>query len=251
MTFAGDTSSRDSDSLGGLPVADAGGAVGAPDLATSAGLPDAGFPDDATLVEALKRGDEAAFVALVQAYHTLLIRLALLYVASRASAEDVVQETWLGVLNGLGRFEARSSLKTWICRILTNRARTRAQRDGRSVPFSSFWGPDDEHDEATVDPSRFRTSEPYVGHWLSHPDSWDDLPEERLLSEETQTRLRAAIETLPSNQRAVITLRDVEGWASADVCASLEISEANQRVLLHRARAKVRQALERYFAGED
>jgi len=210
---------------------------------------DATLPDDAILVEALKRGDETAFMALVQAYHPLLLRLALIYVPNRAVAEDVVQETWLGVLNGLGRFEARSSLKTWICRILTNRARTRAQRESRSIPFSSFWGPEDERDEPTVEPSRFRTSEPYEDHWMTRPADWSELPEQRLLSDETQARIRAAIEALPLNQRTVITLRDVEGWSSADVCASLEISEANQRVLLHRARAKVRQALERYFDG--
>ena len=207
------------------------------------------LPDDAILVEALKRGDESAFMALVQAYHPLLVRLALIYVPNRAVAEDVVQETWLGVLNGLGRFEGRSSLKTWICRILTNRARTRAQRESRSIPFSSFWGPEDEHDEPTVDPSRFRASDPYEDHWLTRPSDWSDLPEERLLSNETQARIQTAIEALPLNQRTVITLRDVEGWSSADVCASLQISEANQRVLLHRARAKVRQALERYFDG--
>lgn len=208
-----------------------------------------GLPDDRTLVEALQRGDERAFVQLVEAYQGLLIRLAMPYVAHHAMAEDVVQETWLGVLRGLDRFEARSSLKTWLCRILVNRARTRAQRDGRLVPFASFWGPDDEADEPTVDPSRFHPSGQYEGHWMSMVQSWEDLPEESLLSEETRERVKAAIEALPVNQRTVITLRDVEGWASPDVCEALQISEANQRVLLHRARAKVRQALERYFEG--
>jgi RNA polymerase sigma-70 factor, ECF subfamily len=207
------------------------------------------LPDDAALVAALRAGDEAAFVALVDAYHGLLIRLATPYVRHRAMAEDVVQETWLGVLRGLERFEARSSLKTWICRILVNRARTRAERDGRLIPFSSFWGPDDEADEPAVDPSRFYASGRNEGHWTSMVQSWEGLPEERLLSIETRERVRAAIEALPVNQRTVITFRDVEGWGAADVCAALEISEANQRVLLHRARAKVRQALERYFEG--
>lgn len=211
--------------------------------------PESHLPDDVLLVDALKRGDESAFVRLVEAYQGLLIRLALPYVAHRAMAEDVVQETWLGVLNGLDRFEARSSLKTWICRILVNRARTRAQRDGRLVPFSTFWGPEDEADEPAVDPSRFYASGQYEGHWMSMVQSWDDLPEASLLSEETSERVKAAIEALPTNQRTVITLRDVEGWQAADVCSALEISEANQRVLLHRARAKVRQALERYFEG--
>ena len=207
------------------------------------------LPDDQALVDALQRGDEAAFVTLVETYQALLIRLAMPYVAHRAMAEDVVQETWLGVLRGLDRFEARSSLKTWICRILVNRARTRAQRDGRLVPFSSFSAPTDDGDEPVVDPSRFYDAGQYQGHWTSMVKSWDDLPEESLLSDETRERVRAAIEQLPANQRTVITLRDVEGWQAADVCAALEISEANQRVLLHRARSKVRQALERYFEG--
>ena len=210
---------------------------------------EATLPDDQALVEALQRGDEAAFVALVETYQGLLIRLAMPYVAHRAMAEDVVQETWLGVLRGLDRFEARSSLKTWICRILVNRARTRAQRDGRLVPFSSFAGPDDESDEPAVDPARFYGSGQLAGHWISMVQSWDELPEENLLSDETRECVRAAIERLPANQRTVITLRDIEGWDAPDVCAALEISEANQRVLLHRARGKVRQAIERYLEG--
>jgi RNA polymerase sigma-70 factor (ECF subfamily) len=211
--------------------------------------PESHLPDDEALVDALKRGDESAFVRLVEAYQGLLIRLAMPYVAHRAMAEDVVQETWIGVLNGLDRFEARSSLKTWICRILVNRARTRAQREGRLVPFSAFWGLEDEAEEPAVDPSRFYASGRYEGHWMSMVQSWEDLPEESLLSAETRARVTAAVEALPINQRTVITLRDVEGWQAADVCQALGVSEANQRVLLHRARAKVRQALERYFEG--
>jgi RNA polymerase sigma-70 factor (ECF subfamily) len=201
------------------------------------------------LVEALQRGEESAFVALVETYQSLLIRLAMPYVAHRAMAEDVVQETWLGVLRGLDRFEARSSLKTWICRILVNRARTRAQRDGRLVPFSSFAAADEETDEPIVDPSRFHSSGHQSGHWISMVQSWDDLPVESLLAVETRERVQAAIEALPAKQRTVITLRDIEGWQAPDVCVALEISEANQRVLLHRARGKVREALERYFEG--
>lgn len=207
------------------------------------------LPDDLALIAALQAGDERAFLALVEAYHGLLLRLARPYVANGATAEDVVQETWLGVLRGLDRFEARSSLKTWICRILVNRARTRGEREGRLVPFSSFWGPDDAEDEPSVDPSRFHAGGQVEGHWNSMVQSWDDLPEESLLSEETRARIQTAVDALPANQRTVITLRDVEGWQSAEVCAALEISEANQRVLLHRARGKVRQALERYFEG--
>jgi RNA polymerase sigma-70 factor (ECF subfamily) len=218
---------------------------------TGASAPACTLPDDQTLIEALKRGDEGAFVQLVEAYQGLLVRLALPYVPNRAMAEDVVQETWLGLLRGLDRFEARASLKTWLCRILVNRARTRAQRDGRLVPFSSFWGLDDEQHEPAVDPSRFHASGEDAGHWNTMVQSWDDLPEESLLSEETRDCIQAAIEALPLNQRTVITLRDVEGWASTEVCAALEITEANQRVLLHRARSKVRQALERYFEGAE
>ena len=209
---------------------------------------EAALPDDQSLVEALQRGDEAAFVALVETYQGLLIRLAMPYVAHRAMAEDVVQETWLGVLRGLDRFEARSSLKTWICRILVNRARTRAQRDGRLVPFSSFATPDEDGEHA-VDPARFYPSGHLEGHWISMVESWDELPEESLLSDETRECVRTAIERLPTTQRTVITLRDIEGWEAADVCAALEISEGNQRVLLHRARGKVRQAIERYLEG--
>ena len=210
---------------------------------------EATLPDDQALVEALQRGDEAAFVALVETYQGLLIRLAMPYVAHRAMAEDVVQETWLGVLRGLDRFEARSSLKTWICRILVNRARTRGQRDGRLVPFSSFGGPDDDRDEPVVDPTRFHGPGQLEGHWISMVQSWEELPEEHLLSDETRECVRKAIEQLPTNQRTVITLRDIEGWDAPDVCAALEITEANQRVLLHRARGKVRQAIERYLEG--
>jgi RNA polymerase sigma-70 factor (ECF subfamily) len=210
---------------------------------------EAALPDDQVLVEALQRGEESAFVALVEAYQGLLIRLAMPYVAHRAMAEDVVQETWLGVLRGLDRFEARSSLKTWICRILVNRARTRARRDGRLVPFSAFSTTDGAAEEPVVDPSRFHASGRNEGHWTSMVQSWDDLPEESLVSAETRERVQVAIEALPANQRTVITLRDVEGWQASEVCAALEISEANQRVLLHRARGKVRQALECYFEG--
>lgn len=217
--------------------------------ATATSAPHA-LPDDETLIAALRGGDEEAFVALVSAYHGLLTRLALLYVPTRAAAEDVVQETWLGLLRGLDRFEARSTVKTWLCRILMNRARTRAVRDGRLVPFSAFWGPEDEADEPAVDPDRFLASGQYAGHWASPPRDWSDLPEERLLSDETRERVQQAIEALPPNQRTVITLRDVEGWSAAEVCAALDLSEANQRVLLHRARAKVRRALEQYLDGD-
>ncbi len=206
--------------------------------------------DDRPLIEALRNGDEAAFASLVDRYHASMLRLAMLYVPSRPVAEDVVQETWLGVLRGLDRFEARSSLKTWIFRILLNRARTRGQREGRTIPFSAVWSPEAEPDEPAVDPARFRPTDPWQDHWASPPRSWEDVPEERLLSGETLEQVRVAVEALPPAQREVITLRDVDGWSAAEVCNTLDISETNQRVLLHRARSKVRRALERYLDGE-
>ncbi|HCO02980.1 MAG TPA: RNA polymerase subunit sigma-24, partial [Actinobacteria bacterium] len=170
-----------------------------------------------------------------------MVRLALNYVPSRAVAEEVVQETWLGVLEGIDRFEGRSSLKTWIFRILMNRAMTRGQRERRSVPFSALFDPLNEPSEPSVDPSRFLGSgDPNAGGWGVPPRRWDEIPEDRLLSRETFALIRAAIDTLPPHQREVITLRDVEGWTSVEVCNVLQVSETNQRVLLHRARTKVR-----------
>jgi RNA polymerase sigma-70 factor (ECF subfamily) len=178
------------------------------------------------------------------------LRVARGYVGSRAVAEEVVQETWLGVLRGLERFEGRSSLKTWIFRILTNVASTRAARERRSVPFSSSASREAATEEAAVPPERFLPAdqERWPGHWALGPTAWP-TPEEGLLSAETRELIVAAIEQLPAAQRTVISLRDIEGWRSEEVCSALEISEGNQRVLLHRARAKVRNALESYFGG--
>ena len=203
---------------------------------------------EAELLEALRGGQESAFVALVQEYHGSILRVARVYVSNRATAEEVAQETWLAVLKGLDRFEGRSSLKTWIFRIVANIARTRATRDARSLPFSSLG---DETGEPAVDPERFAPAgERWAGHWKSYPERWDTLPEERLVGDEMRSRVERAIEGLPPTQRQVITLRDVEGCSSEEVCSALEISETNQRVLLHRARSKVRQALEGYL-GQD
>lgn len=208
-------------------------------------------PSDRQLIDALRAGDEAAFVVLVEEHHVALLRLAMIYVPSRAVAEDVVQETWLGVLQGIGRFEARSSLKTWIFRILTNRAKTRGAREGRSIPFSALRPDDAEAADPAVEPARFHAADQrWAGHWASAPHGWDAVPEERLLSRETRAQLEAAIAALPPSQRAVLVMRDVEGWPSDEVCNVLEISETNQRVLLHRARSKVRRALEQYLSGE-
>jgi len=201
------------------------------------------------LVQALRAGDEAAFEALIERYHASLVRLAMLYVSDRAIAEDVTQETWLGVLEGLPRFEGRASLKTWLFRILTNRAKTRGQRESRSIPFSAFWDPDAEPAEPAVSPERFLPDDNPVTphHWAVKPAAWDEIPEEYFLTRETLAHIQKAIEALPPSQREVITLRDIEGWTADEVCNALEISETNQRVLLHRARARVRRTLEVYF----
>jgi RNA polymerase sigma-70 factor (ECF subfamily) len=203
---------------------------------------------DQLLVEALRRGDESAFAALIEQHHAVLLRLAMIYVPSRAVAEEVVQETWLGVLQGLERFEGRSSLKTWIFRILANRARTRGERESRCIPFASVAAPD-AGDEPAVEAERFLPpGHEDAGWWVSYPRDWDAIPERRLLAQETRAHIQRAIEALPASQREVITLRDVEGWSSEEVCQALHISSGNERVLLHRARSKVRGALEVYLA---
>lgn len=205
--------------------------------------------DESALLAALRRGDEAAFVELVGRHQRAMLRVASSYVPSRAVAEEVVQEAWLGVLQGLARFEGRSSLKTWIFRILVNRARTRGEREGRSSPFSDLAPADAEG--PTVDPDRFLPAgHPDAGWWVGHPASWEGAPEQRLLAGEARGQIEAAIAALPEAQRTVISLRDVEGWDSAEVCALLGISEGNQRVLLHRARARVRRALAHYLVDE-
>jgi RNA polymerase sigma-70 factor (ECF subfamily) len=197
------------------------------------------------LVDALRQGDQMAFETLVDRYGPTMLRVAGLYVRDRAVAEEVVQETWLAVLQGIERFEGRSSLKTWLFRILTNRAKTRGTREARTLPFSALAG-DEADDGPSVEADRFLTD----GAWASPPSSWETVPEERLLSQETLERVGAAIEALPPAQREVIRLRDVEGWEAAEVAAALDITDGNQRVLLHRARSKVRQALEDYLDEE-
>lgn len=209
----------------------------------------ADFDTDADPVEALRRRDEAAFTTLVERYQPSLIRLAQLYVPDRAAAEEVAQETWLGVLKGIDRFEGRSSFKTWLFRILTNTAKTRGVREARSVPFAAVFDVESEPFEPAVESDRFAPeTDEWPGHWLSEPQPWNDQPEERLMSREVLARIRSAIDALPPAQREVITLRDVEGWSSDEVRNALDISETNQRVLLHRARSKVRAALESYLS---
>ncbi|HEX6552962.1 MAG TPA: sigma-70 family RNA polymerase sigma factor [Ktedonobacteraceae bacterium] len=200
------------------------------------------------LIEMLRNGNEDAFILLIDRYRTTMLRLAMIYVPELAVAEEVVQEAWLGVLQGLNRFEGRSSLKTWIFRILTNCAKTRALRERRSIPFSSLSDLEVNFDEPAVDPDRFLPSDAQSpGQWASLPANWDDIPEKRLLSKETYACIMSATEALPPSQRIVITLHDIEGWASDEICNVLGITEKNKRVLLHRARSKVRRALEQYF----
>lgn len=212
-------------------------------LAGGGGKPSSGIEDNRTLA-ALRAGDEAAFRQLIDRHGPLMMRIAQHYVRNRAAADDVVQETWLGVLQGIDRFEGRSSLKTWMFRILTNIAQRRARRERRTVPLSSLVGDTAESQTAVPDDRFLGSRDEWPGHWSSVPMRWSALPEERVLSHETFLVAEESIGSLPPNQRAVIDLRDVHGWTASEVCELLDISEANQRVLLHRARSKVRRALE-------
>ena len=203
-----------------------------------------GAPDrpsgDAELVERLRAGDEDAFMDLVEQLGPTMLRIARMHVRDRATAEEVVQETWLAVLEGISRFEGRSALRSWIFRILANRARTRAQREARTQPFSSL---EEEGDGPTVDPSRFLPDDhpQWPGHWSAPPSPWADA---RLMAGETLALAQRAIDALPPRQKQVILLRDVEGCSPEEVCEALGLSDGNQRVLLHRARAAVRATLE-------
>lgn len=201
-------------------------------------------PEESLLIALLRNGDEAAFVELVEQYHEALVRQAIVYVGERSIAEEVAQETWIGVLRGIHGFEARSSLKTWIFRILMNRAKMRAVREGRYVAFSTL-----EDDQPTIDADRLEPADhpKWADWWKDYPQNWDEIPESKLLSNETRKQIERAIAALPNNQREVITLRDVQGLTCDEVCQLLEISKENQRVLLHRARSKVRRALELYL----
>ncbi len=201
--------------------------------------------DETVLVARLREGDERAFEDVVVRFYPSMLAVARGYVRSRSVAEEVVQEAWVRVLNGLDRFEGRSSLRTWVLRIVANTAQTRAVREARVVPMASLQGDDG---EPSVEPDRFRgAGDPFPGHWWAYPTDWRTVPEEKLASQETLEIVKRAIEELPDLQRTVITLRDVVGCDSDDVCETLEITEGNQRVLLHRARAKVRAALERHL----
>jgi RNA polymerase sigma-70 factor (ECF subfamily) len=200
---------------------------------------------DGERLQRLRNGDEAAFMDLVDRYGPLMLRIALSHVSSRAVADEVVQEAWLGVLKGLDRFEGRSSLKTWIMRIVANQARRRGERERRSVPVSTLAGADD---EPSVDPSRFRPFDDprYPGGWTRPPQDW---PEEQLLAGETLGLVREAVSALPPRQQEVFLLRDVEGWEPEEVAEALGLTAGNQRVLLHRARSKIRSRLEEYLGA--
>jgi RNA polymerase sigma-70 factor, ECF subfamily len=204
------------------------------------------LPCDAELVARLRDQESAAFALMLDAWSGGMVRVARSIVSSPASADEVVQDTWLAVVQSLGSFEARSSLKTWVYRILVNTAKRRAMREGRHVTWGLVPGDDD---GPTVDPARFGgPDDQFPGHWLAFPAPWPS-PEENTLAGEVREQLKAAVADLPERQRVVITLRDVEGYSSDEVCSILEISAANQRVLLHRARAFVRGKLEEYFAA--
>ena len=228
------------------------------DVSSSAGLATGGGPCEArsiltgndeslvatadeALINGLRKRDQDVVFELVEAWSSSMLHLALVFVQPRAVAEEVVQDTWIAVLEGIERFEGRSTLRTWVFTILTNRAKTRAIRERRSTPFSALAG-----EGPTVEPDRFLpASDGWASHWADPPGPLP--PDELLLASETRKHLAAAIRRLPPAQRAVIALRDVEGWSADEVCNVLELSETNQRVLLHRGRSTVRRALERYL----
>ena len=204
---------------------------------------------DRELIARLRAGEENTFARLVEHYNASMVRIAAIYVNEFAVAEEVVQDTWIAVLKGLDRFEGRSSFKTWLFTILSNRAKTRATRESRYVPLELS----DEPDDASITPARFNpANHPEAGGWAdgSAPQPWDSIPEARLLGHETSGIIFRTIASLSPSQQQVIRLRDVEGFSAEEVCNMLQLSESNQRVLLHRARERVRQALDSYFAQE-
>jgi RNA polymerase sigma-70 factor (ECF subfamily) len=203
-------------------------------------------PEDAAVVAAIRSGDESAFVAFASAHQSGLRRLARLWTKSDDLADEVVQDTWAALLEGIDRFEGRSSLKTWLCGTVINVARSRLRKEGRTVPLSSVCEPSD---EPSVDPRRFADdSEPWTGHWCVPPAPFPDDPEGGAMRAELRVRLEEAVAELPEPQRSVLVLRDVEGLSGEEVCNVLGLTDTNQRVLLHRARSKVRAFLERTFA---
>jgi RNA polymerase sigma-70 factor (ECF subfamily) len=223
--------------------------------AVAAAVLEGGSPGQVRLLERLRAGDQAAFAELVDGWSPMLLRVARLYVSTRASAEEVVQDTWLAVIEQLDRFEGRSSLRTWVFRILENQARSRGVRDARTVPWSSAFGADTGQDSGpSVDPSRFRGPEDrWPGGWTpaGRPTAWQPPPEDAAVATEVRRRLRTAMDELPARQRTVVELRDVHGLTSDEVCERLGVSAANQRILLHRGRARLRARLEDVYRGTD
>jgi RNA polymerase sigma-70 factor (ECF subfamily) len=210
--------------------------------------PSARAARDERLVSGLRAGDESVFAELIDAYGATMLKVACGVVSSTAVAEEVVQETWLAVFTGIHRFEGRSSLRTWIFRILMNTANTQRTRDARTVPFSDL-GPEPSRDEPAVDPARFLPPDHprYPGHWSTPPPSWGSDPEARVLAGETLQLMSRVLQGLPLAQRTVVTLRDVHGWTAEEVSEALGVSRGNQRVLLHRARSRLRRALEEWM----
>jgi len=207
--------------------------------------------DEVALLARLRQGDERAFDELVRQHHSTLTRMARGYVADREVAEEVVQDTWMAVIEGLGRFEGRSSLRTWIFGIMIHKAKDRGVREKRHTTFSSFASVDDDSDE-TVDPSRFHQSGEWAGHWAFPPRSWDDqTPEKLLTSQQAVNAMNRAIEALPRTLKEVLMLRDVEGVEVKEACELLKITGTNLYVRLHRARERVRQAVETYLEGRQ
>jgi len=214
--------------------------------------PDPGEPPsaDVVLLDRLRRGDADAFTSLVDSWSPVMLRVARSFVSTDSSAQEVVQETWLAVLRGLDGFEGRSSLRTWVFRILTNLGKTRGVREARTVPWSSV--DDSEGGGRTMDPSRFRGAhDQWPDHWtpLGAPRRWVPSPEEAVVMSEVRGLVAAALDELPERQRVVVSMRDVVGMAADEVCEALQISPENQRVLLHRGRARLRQSLEDYYRG--
>jgi RNA polymerase sigma-70 factor (ECF subfamily) len=206
--------------------------------------------EELQLIGRLRHGDEGAFDELVNKHHGALIRMAMGHVADREAAEEVVQDTWMAVIEGLHRFEGRSSLRTWIFGILIHKAKDRGVREKRHTTFSAFESFEDDHDEA-VDPSRFRQSGEWAGHWAFPPQPWDDqTPEKLLASQQAVNAMNKAIEALPATLKDVLILRDVEGVEAKEACAILKITETNLYVRLHRSRERVRQAVEMYLGGK-
>ena len=206
--------------------------------------------DDRRLISGLRSGDESVFAELIDRYHASLVRVAMRYVPSRAVAEEVVQDTWIAVIEGIDRFEGRSSLKTWLYRILIYRAKARGERERRTVPLSSLQPEEFDDSVPLVPANRFQPDgAPWPGHWATPPQRWDGDAEGRLLAGEAREVIEAAIARLPVTQRDVITLRDIAQFGAAEVCDLLDVTEANQRVLLHRARSRVRAVLEDYLSA--